>query len=137
DYFISLFISMINLENLEMQYISNGMQFLPLAIKENGEKLQLDHSGLPISSAIPEEEFTFELDSLKLEKETKMLFYTDGIAEQKQDNNIYGKRLKEVFYNNSNLEVEEIKNKILSDFKEFNNDTLQGDDDITFIILKT
>lgn len=65
-----------------------------------------------------------------------MLFNTDGITEQAVGADLYGERLKEVFYKHSQLPPDTIVEKIKDDFKVFNNGSLQGRDDITFLVIQ-
>lgn len=136
DYFISIYITIIDLDSLEMEYLAAGFQSPVLAVRENGELLNLGASGLPISSAVPKENMNFNKDKFQLEKDMSLIFYTDGIVEQKQNGKFYNKRFQKTFLENCRLDAEGIKNEILKDFREFNNNSLEGDDDITFIILK-
>ncbi|PTX16032.1 hypothetical protein SAMN04488598_1514 [Halanaerobium congolense] len=53
--------------------------------------------GMPISSAIPQGLINHEVKNYQLSSEESIIFYTDGIAEQKQ-HTMYHERFKETFY---------------------------------------
>ncbi len=135
DYFVCLFIGFLDLESLKMEYISQGFQFPPLLNSSHNSQNHLPGLGMPISSAIPEELINYKINNYHLKSKDSIIFYTDGIVEQKQ-HDIYYERFKETFYKFDHLSAEEIKLKILADFKEFNDGSLKGDDDITFFIIK-
>ncbi|MGM0500273.1 MAG: PAS domain-containing protein [Bacillota bacterium] len=136
DYFICLFIGILDLDTLKMKYASRGFQFPPLILSQKGAKKFLPNSGMPISSVISEELMNFEFNSYNLNSALSLIFYTDGIVEQMQNKSIYHERFKKIFYSHGDLSAEEIKHKILEDFKEFNNGSLRAKDDVTFFIIK-
>ncbi|MFO7820259.1 MAG: SpoIIE family protein phosphatase, partial [Halanaerobacter sp.] len=136
DYFICIFIAIIDFEAKKISYLGNGFQFSQLICAPNSEKFKLENSGLPISSSIDKNLLDFKTRSVDLKSGSSLLFYTDGIAEQKVADESYGTRLEDVFYRNCDLNPEGIKESILTDFKNFNNNSLQGDDDITFVVIK-
>ena len=136
DYFVCIFVAVLNLNTKEISYLGNGFQFAPLACLANNENLKLEIAGLPISTAVPKEIFTFHEKSVKSKSGASFLFYTDGIAEQEVDGKYYYDRMEEVFYENCRFNPKTIKKSIINDFKKLNNDILKADDDITFIITK-
>ena len=135
EYFVCLFIGLLDLKSLKLEYISKGFQFPPLLNSNQKFQDHLPGSGMPISSAIPEDLVNYDLNFYNLNNQDSIIFYTDGIAEQNKQN-MYYERFKEIFYKYEHLSAEEIKLKILEDFKEFNNGSLRGNDDITFFIIK-
>ncbi len=136
DYFLCLFIGALDLDTNVMEYVSAGFQTPPLVKLGDKEKIRLDSSSMLISTAIPGNNIDFKIKKIKLIPKTTLLFYTDGIAEQMIANKFYQPRLEKQFFANSHFNAEEIVRKILKDFQEFNNNSLQGDDDITFVVLK-
>lgn len=135
DYFICIFLSVLDLETKEMSYSGVGFQNPPL-LKQNGELIHLASKGLPISSTIPAELMEFRTADVSLEPGDTLLFYTDGIAEETNNGEIYEDRLKEVFVNNANRDPDTMAEIFKEDFTEFNNGHLKGEDDITFVILQ-
>ena len=136
DYFICIFLAVLNLDTYILDYTGIGMQFLPKVKQVNGELNELYIEGLPISSAISDELMNFESDSIKLEPGSTLLFHTDGIAEQKIEGKVYEERLKKIFDYLGYYPVDFIKHAINMDFKEFNDGSLTGDDDITYVLLQ-
>lgn len=115
--------------------ISKGGHMHPLVWKNRlGGLLSIDLPG-PGLGIIPKAQF-HEL-VIDIEKGDKMLFYTDGIAEQR---NIEGEmftdeRLEEMFVKYCKQDDDQIVQSIYSDFKDFcNNNDLQ--DDVTLFLLE-
>ncbi len=136
DYFVCIFVAVLDLKEYKLSYSGAGMQFAPLVVLGDKRQIELPIKGLPISSAIPSQLMNFETKNLGLIPPSTILFYTDGIAEQDNGGKIYEDRLKQVFYSHSHHTVKAIKRGITEDFMKFNQGSLQGDDDITFIVLK-
>ncbi len=137
DYFISIFLAVLDTNTYRLDYASAGMHFSPMAKLENGELISLENQGPPISTAVPKELMDFNSDSFNFTPGTTILFYTDGIAEQEnQKSFLYQPRLEKVFYKHAHLSPSRIKEAINSDFKEFNNGCLRCDDDLTYVILQ-
>jgi len=136
DYFIYIFLAVLDLDTREMRYAGAGFHDSPLAKLGTGEQLKLVSKGLPISCAIPPELVKFEKHSIILTPGTTLLFNTDGLTEQKAGDLFYGDRLQKVFYANSHLSPEYISLAIKEDFRHFNKGSLQGDDDITLVIIQ-
>lgn len=135
DYFICIYITILNMESMEIEYLGAGLQDTPL-LSVNGEKMALKNSGLPISSTFTPDLLNFQEKKMRLKPVSTLLINTDGITEQSVQENIYGERLMDVFYKNDHLPPECIVEKIKDDFSRFNSGSLQGDDDITFLVLK-
>ena len=137
DYFVCLYVAVLDLDTYELTYSAAGMQFPPFVKLVDGSCLNLQSEGPPISSVIGLELMDFRADSVNLTPGSIVLFYTDGIAEQmNEDNNPYEERLKNTFYSQqSKFPPELVKQVINNDLINFNG-SLQGDDDITYVILQ-
>ncbi|UMZ72987.1 PAS domain S-box protein [Natranaerofaba carboxydovora] len=136
DYFICIFLGILDLETYNLDYTGVGMQFSPKVKHVNGELTELFVGGLPISSAISDQLMNFESNRIQLNPGSTVLFYTDGLAEQKSQGIMYENRLKKIFDYMGHYPVEFIKNAMNMDFKEFNGGSLIGDDDITYVLLQ-
>ncbi|UMZ73999.1 SpoIIE family protein phosphatase [Natranaerofaba carboxydovora] len=136
DYFLCIFLAVLDLDTFELCYTGTGMQFTPLVRLGNGEIITLNNEGLPISSAVPAKFVDFTPSTIKLSPGSTVLFFTDGIAEQEGNKSIYEENLKEIFYSKGNLPPEVLKHIINDDFCKFNNGSLQGEDDITYVIMQ-
>lgn len=131
DYFISMFLAVLDLSNMEMTYTGAGFQVAPLVQTGDGERLRLWSEGPPISTAVPGEFMNFDAGRITLAPGSTLLFTTDGLTEQEVNGETYEKRFEEVFFEHSHLPPEVIVRVINNDFRRFNNGSLQGEDDIT------
>ncbi len=115
--------------------ISKGGHMHPLVWKNSKRGLlSIDLPG-PGLGIIPKAQF-HELN-IEIEKGDKMLFYTDGIAEQRnfEGEMFTDERLEEMFVKYCKLKDDQIVQTIYSDFKEFcNSNELQ--DDVTLFLLE-
>ena len=135
DYFVTILIGVFDLNLQEFTYSSAGMQYPTLVINRNNGKLKkLDCGGIPISSAVPEEVMSYKDFNIKLDNEDIVVLYTDGIAEQRnEENEEYFARLLSALENNYNLSVTELVDMIVNDFDEFlGHNSLE--DDITLLM---
>ncbi|NLJ33058.1 MAG: PAS domain S-box protein [Firmicutes bacterium] len=136
EYFICIFLSVLNLKNMELTYTAAGFQDAPLVQLGNGEKLKLVSKGLFLSPTFSAGLLNLKEDSIRLTPGTTILFNTDGLTEQRVEGGYYGTRLPGIFYENSHLPPQLLKSVIQEDFRNHNGGSLQGDDDITFLILQ-
>lgn len=135
DYFIAIFLGVFDFKLKEFVYTSAGIQYPPLLVRNNETVLELEYGGIPISTSIPDELMVYEDDKINLENKDKILFYTDGIAEQRNEKDkTYFPRLKNVFKNNGEKRVSELKKIIKKDFKKFLIKDNKPEDDVTFLL---
>lgn len=135
-YFICIFIGVLDLESMELVYSGMGFQDKPLALMGDGKRLELYSRGLFITSYLPTDLLNFKEHSITLTPGTTIFFNTDGLTEQGVSGAYYKDRLPQVFHKNAALPPHLISQSILSDFREFNQGSLQGDDDSTFLIMQ-
>ncbi len=136
EYFISIFLAVLDLETMVLTYTAAGFQDTPLVSLGSGKQLRLISKGLFLSPAFSDELLNLQESSLHLTPGTTILFNTDGLTEQGVKGVYYGTHLPAVFYKNSSLPPELIVQTICEDFRSFNNGSLQGDDDITFLVMQ-
>ena len=136
DYFICIFLMVLDLETMELIYTGAGFHELPLVQLGTGEKLSLRIEGPPISSVIPEEIMDYPEGKIKLTSGSTVLVSTDGLTEQLAGEELYGQRLSQVFYEHSHLPPEIIISAILEDFYSFNGGSMQAEDDITLGVIQ-
>lgn len=136
EYFICIFLAVLNLETMELTYSAAGFQDTPLVRLGNGEHLKLISKGLFLSSAFSDELLNLQEKSIFLTPGTTIFFNTDGLTEQSSQGTYYGTRLPSVFYESSHLSPELIARIVIEDFRNFNGGSLQGSDDITFLVLQ-
>jgi len=136
EYFICLFLAVLDLDRMELTYTAAGFQDAPLVQMGDGERLKLASKGLFLSPAFPSEMLNLEEKRVRLTPGSTILFNTDGLTEQGAGGIFYGSRLPAVFYENSYLAPREIAQLICEDFRQFNGGSQQGQDDITFLVLQ-
>lgn len=136
DYFICIFLAVLDLKTMELSYAGAGFQELPLVINGDGSVGVLEIGGLPVSSAFPEGLMEFTPGKRVLSPGTAIFFTTDGLMEQAVGHEKYGSRLPGVFRASASLDPEEIVQAVNRDFRSLNQGSLQGKDDITFVVLK-
>lgn len=136
DYFICIFIIVLDLDNMELRYCGAGFHNMPLVYWEKGGQAWLMADGLPITSHLPLELLNFNEKSLILSPGTTIFLNTDGLTEHQSNGTLYEDRLSHVFYENATLPPQRLAQVILKDFQDFNNGSMQNKDDITFLILQ-
>ena len=150
DYFICIFIAVLNLETMQLDYTGAGFQDAIQVQMGSRKRAELKSRGLPITSTVPLELLDAGVDSIALTPGTTVLFNTDGLTEQrpgfpapkrgkktrKRAETQYETRLHRTFYAHSHLPPEAVIHAINKDFYRFNNGSLQGDDDITLGVLQ-
>ncbi len=135
DYFVCLFIVVFDTETMVMKYSGYGFQTPPLAVV-GGRQLELLSKEMPISSAFPVDLLGFREDQIRLVPGSTVFLITDGLPEQEAQGVLYENRLKKLFYDYHQLKPDDLINKINQDYQQFSDGTLQGDDDITFLVLQ-
>lgn len=136
EYFICIFVAVLKLPEMELSYCGAGFQDKMLVKLGNGEEKELTGEGLLITSHLPDEMVHYEEERLTLTPGTTIFCNTDGLTEQENNGAYYMERLTEVFYKNAHLAPHLIAEAVLDDFRLFNGGSLQGKDDITFLVLK-
>jgi len=136
DYFISIFIAVLDLNTMELAYTAAGFQDAPLVGRGNGEYEKLESRGLPVSNTFPAEMLNFEEKTIALAPGNTVFFNTDGLTEQEVEGEKYGERLYDVFQEYFQFPPEIIALAVNEDFLRFNRGLLQGDDDITYLVMQ-
>lgn len=135
-YFICIFFGVLDLDTMEFSYSGLGFQDTPFVRLGSGKPMQLMSKGLFISSSIPVERIRFQEKTISLSPGSTIFFNTDGLTEQGEAGDYYGERLSHIFYSSAQLPPPMISQAVLEDFQAFNQGSLQGSDDITFLILQ-
>ncbi len=89
-----------------------------------------------ITSYLPTEILTLHDETVVITPGTTIFLTTDGLTEQGSEGSYYMDRLPGVFYENAHLPATLVAQAVLNDFRIFNNGSLQGKDDITFLVLQ-
>jgi len=133
---ICIFVGVIDLESMELRYSSAGFQTYPLVRWGTGEREKLKTSGLFISNMVPYEFLNFEESSIYIDDGTTIMFSTDGLFEQKNGEEWFYQYIEDIFYRHSHLTPEIIVQDVNKEFCFFNNNSLVGEDDITFLVFQ-
>ncbi len=135
ELYISVFYGIINISDYSISYSNAGLNVSPILFSGNDYKL-LRATGIPISNWVDKPEYT-EVTQ-KLSPKDRLLFYTDGIIEIKNNSNEqFGEdRIVEHFLNN-NLKPSSIISKLVDKALSFSGHSMHDIiDDITVALLE-
>ncbi len=135
DYFISLVIGVISLNNFQITLSNAGIQFPPLLTLKNGGVSSLQAKGMPIT--LGQNYTNYQECKYCLQPGDVLHINTDGLFEQKNiSGEMYGeKRLIEIILKNSALSPEIIVDKMYNDFFDFKGD-IEMQDDLTSLLIQ-
>ncbi len=136
DYFICIFILIYEIASKELTYMGVGFHDLPLVVTADGEISFLDNSGLPISTALDIDKFELRDKKISLTDGSSILLYTDGLSEQRVGDQHFKEKLIGLMANKNYLPPDALSHYIMNEFASCNNGVIQGEDDITFLIMK-
>ena len=136
DYFVCIFLAVLDLETMVLTYASAGFQDAPKVCLNGNQYEELTCQGLPISSALPRELLDFQEHTITFTPGATLFCSTDGLSEQVVEGHLYGSRLNKTLAACCGLPPEGVVQCINDDFRSFNQGTLQGDDDITVVVLQ-
>lgn len=126
DYhYITIIYGVYNKKTRILKVANGGHNCMPLVFKK--DKIQeLFIPGLPICSLFNFDEYVEH--SIKIEKEDRVLFYTDGISEAKNNKKeMYEGRILEIAFQNKDKDSLEIINNIVKDVEEFSKGNITDD----------
>lgn len=135
EYLVCLFLVVFDIKTMELTYSSAGFHESPFLIRKEGDLIELDHSGMPISAAIDQDLLKYEDSTVKLSHGMTLFMMSDGLPEQRADKQYYADRYKKLAKNIRSLEPEQITEKINEDFMQFVEDGKIADD-ITLVVTK-
>lgn len=136
EYLVCLFMAVIDLKTKELTYCNAGFHICPLLVKdEENVVIELNNAGLPISAAINADLLKYEDSSLQLSSTMTLMIMSDGLPEQRSDNEFYEYRLKKLFAEIYRMKPVHIVQKIHEDFTVFlGHEKIK--DDITLLVVK-
>lgn len=80
EYYFTIFFGVFNIETKKFKYVNAGHNCMPVRYNLKEGKIDaIENKGYPISSLL--KEISFEEKSIQIEKNDKLLFYTDGVTE--------------------------------------------------------
>ncbi len=136
ELYISIFLTVMDLEKKELCYCGAGFQETPLVRLGDGSAVKLMGRGFFLTNFLPEHIQTLQEEKIVLTPGSTVFFNTDGLTEQGACGAYYWERLPVVFYANAYLPPHFIVREVLDDFREFNGGSLQTRDDLTFLVLQ-
>lgn len=136
EYLVCLFIVVFDYKIKELAYCNAGFHICPLLVRDKENIIELSNAGLPISTAINADLLKYNDFSLPLFPAMTLFIMSDGLPEQRSDNEFYEDRLKNLIPEIYHLKSAEIIQKIHEDFTDFlNYEKIK--DDITLVVVKS
>ncbi len=147
DYFVSIFMGIIYKDKTKnkdgagykLRYTGAGFQEKVL-LERGNEVKELLVEGPPISNMFTLkqiEQCTEQYISLKNINNYTVMVNSDGLTEQENsEGEVFREQLYDIILSNSDLPVDVMKSVINEEFRRFNDGSLQGADDITYLIIK-
>jgi PAS domain S-box-containing protein len=146
EYMTCLLIGVYNKKENSFAFSNAGLHIPPLYVNQAGELKKIENGGVPISTAIDLESYLeeglieYQEVKVELKPEEVLLLTTDGIIEEKNNNQKIKKQyglesLAQVFKGNYKLPAAELIRVINQDFRKYAG-TGETQDDITFLVLK-
>jgi Serine phosphatase RsbU, regulator of sigma subunit len=135
EYLVCLFLVVFDLKLNELTYCNAGFHISPLLIKDKENIIELNHTNLPISAAISTDLLKYEDSYQHLSPSMTLFMMSDGLPEQRSNNEFYEDRLKKLIAEIYSLKPNHIVRKIYEDFTDFLRDG-KIKDDITLVVVK-
>ncbi len=135
EYLVCLFIAVFDLKTKELTYCNAGLHTCPLLAGNGDDIVELNRAGLPISAAIGADLLIYEDSSLPLFPGMTLFIMSDGLPEQRSNNEFYEDRLKGLLGEIYCMDPPHIIRRIQEDFTDF----LRYEkikDDITLVVVK-
>ncbi|MDF2548541.1 MAG: domain S-box [Anaerosolibacter sp.] len=135
EYLVCLFLVVFDLKTNELTYCNAGFHKCPLLVRDRENIIELDNGGMPISAAIDPDWLKYEDYSLYLSSAMTLFIMSDGLPEQRSNNEFYEERLKKLATEIYCLKPVDIVRKIHEDVTNFlRHDKIN--DDITLVVVK-
>lgn len=135
EYLVCIFLVVIDLKTNELTYCNAGFHMAPILVKDKNNVVQLDKGGFPVTTALDIELYNYKDNTIKLSDEMTLFLMSDGLAEQRSNNEIYENRLIQMCSEIYSLEPAQIVEEIHRDFLGFL-DYNHIDDDITLVVAR-
>lgn len=135
EYLVCIFLIVFDLKTNELTYCNAGFHMCPVLVRDKENIIELNKGGLPISTAIEEDLYKYEDHSLHLSTGMTLFIMSDGLPEQRSNNEFYEDRLKKLFAEVYSLKPVNIVQKVHEDFNDFLKYE-KINDDITLVVVK-
>lgn len=135
EYLVCIFLVVIDLKTNELTYCNAGFHMCPILIKSKENVIVLNKGGFPITTALDAKLYNYVDYSITMSQDMTLFLMSDGLPEQRSNNEFYEERLKklctEVYSLNPSKIIQEI-HKDFIDFLNYNNII----DDITLVVVR-
>ncbi len=135
EYLVCLFLIVIDLKTSELTYCNAGFHKCPLLVMDGKEIIELNNGAFPITTAIDTELFKYEDHSHRLSIPMTLFIMSDGLMEQRSNNEYYEERLKKLVTEIHTMKPDNIVGRIHEDFTDFLRHE-KISDDITLVVAK-
>jgi len=135
EYLVCIFFAVFDLKTYELTYCNAGFHICPILVADKGNIIELNKGSFPVTTAIDFDFYNYEDHSLHLFPEMTLFIMSDGLPEQRFDNEFYEERLKNLITDIYNLKPVHIVKKIHDDFNDFVKHE-RINDDITLVVAK-
>lgn len=128
EMFVTMFLGNIDLKTRKMEYCNSGHNPIIIITPDGGARFL--HAKANIAAGLFEN-FSYEGESIMLEKGTRILLYTDGISEaETRSKDLFGEERLLAYANGAskNLSSKEFTEGLLSDVRKFTDGNDQNDD---------
>lgn len=129
--FVTFFYSVIDAQTGEMTYTNAGHSS-PILVRADGGIVRLEHGGALLGVF---KNWTFQQERIQLQKGDRLLLFTDGITELKDDSEEeFGEeRLERVAVRNREAGASALMERVLAAVNDFANGSFQ--DDVTLVVV--
>ncbi len=135
EYLVCIFLVVFDLKTNELTYCNAGFHMCPILVRDKENIIELNNGGLPISTALDADLYKYEDHYLRLSPDMTLFIMSDGLPEQRSNNEFYEDRLKKLFNEVYSLKPDQIVQKIHEDFNDFLKYE-KINDDITLVVVK-
>jgi sigma-B regulation protein RsbU (phosphoserine phosphatase) len=134
EFYATMIYGILDINSLNFTY-SNAGHCHPIKVNKREKEVKFLHTGGMILGIF--DSALFEVETLTLNENDLLVFYTDGVTETENDaEEFYGEeRLTEVIQQNKNLSAHEILTQIENNLIEFSG-TQEHSDDLTIVAIK-
>ena len=133
DYYLTAFYSMLDINTMTFSYANCGHTNVIVYKSNTQEVIELISTGMFIGIM---EDLDVENKSIQLDIDDKIVFFTDGISEARNENGDFFtyESLLEIIKNNGNKPSDEILKTLLDELSKFCGDRPQDDDRAILIV---
>ena len=134
DYSLYIIFWVLDKNKSQLYYNNAGNHILIYYINDNGFQQKVEKNP-PISSVFSLQDYNFAVNKIDLESKNRVLFLTEGLIEQQNQDQIYGfERLEEIIKKQDLFNPDNLLDNIYADVDKFLTNNSQQDDITMFSI---